>query len=229
MSVYDRLSVYQHILSEGLIPSFYHPNIEVAKCVANACIEANSKIIEITNRGDQAFRNFEALISNYPKLIIGVGTVIDAPTAALYINSGASFIVSPTFNQDVARLCNRRKVAYIPGCGSINEISDAEEWGAEIVKIFPASTMGGPAFIKALLGPMPWSRLLPTGGVELDQKNIREWMRAGAACLGMGSNLIRKDLIVKQEYTAIAENISRVKGWIKDAREEMVENIRMSR
>ena len=150
--------------------------------------------------------------------MLGVGSVIDAPTAALYISAGANFVVGPVLNPEVARLCNRHKVAYSPGCGSVSEISDAEELGVEIVKVFPGTQVGGPAFVKAMRGPMPWTRLMPTGGVDATRESIRAWFQAGAACVGMGSKLITKELVAAGDWDAISEKVAQVLAWIKEVR-----------
>ena len=154
-----------------------------------------------------------------PDVVLGVGSVIDAPTAALFIAYGANFIVGPLLNPDVACLCNRRKIAYIPGCETVSEISTAEELGVEIVKLFPGGAAGGPGFIKAILGPSPWTRLMPTGGVDATQESICAWIGAGAACVGMGSNLIRQDLVAGGEYDAITALVAEVLSWILQARQ----------
>jgi 2-dehydro-3-deoxyphosphogluconate aldolase/(4S)-4-hydroxy-2-oxoglutarate aldolase len=206
----------------GLVPVFYNPDVEIAKKIVMACAEGGARVVEFTNRGDLAFPIFAELVRFFqqerPDIILGVGSVLDASTAALYINCGANFIVGPVLNEEVARVCNRRKVAYCPGCGSASEISAAEELGAEIVKIFPGGEVGGPSFIKALLGPMPWSRIMPTGGVEPNEESIRSWIEAGAACLGMGSKLITKDLVDRRDWGAIARKIEECLRWIKEAR-----------
>ncbi len=145
---------------------------------------------------------------------------MDEATAALYIAYGAHFVVGPVLNERIARLCNRRKVAYIPGCGSPSEISEAEELGVEIVKVFPGDSVGGPEFVKAVLAPCPWTRIMPSGGVEATQASITAWFKAGAAAVNIGSNLIRKDLIQAGDYDAVASATARVLGWIRDARGE---------
>ncbi|MFA5015040.1 MAG: bifunctional 4-hydroxy-2-oxoglutarate aldolase/2-dehydro-3-deoxy-phosphogluconate aldolase, partial [Actinomycetota bacterium] len=194
MAQFDRITVYNVMLEDGLIPLFYNKDIEKSKKIAGALAKGGSKVLEFTNRGDLAVEVFSDLIKfnikEYPGLITGVGSVMDAPTAALYIALGANFIVGPSFNKEIALLCNRRKVAYIPGAATVNEISMAEEYGAEIVKIFPGSTVGGPGFVKNILGPMPWSKLMPTGGVTTEESNIKAWFDAGVVCIGMGSNLV---------------------------------------
>jgi 2-dehydro-3-deoxyphosphogluconate aldolase/(4S)-4-hydroxy-2-oxoglutarate aldolase len=217
-----RLDVLNSIISSGLVPLFYHHDYEVACAVADGIAEGGCKLLEFTNRGEAALPVFVELVKylekKHPQMVVGVGSVIDAPTAALYIAQGANFVVGPTLNPDVARLCNRRKIAYIPGCATPSEISNAEEWGAEICKIFPGDTLGGPAFIKAILGPMPWARLMPSGGVEASQQNIAAWFGAGAAVVGMGGNLVRKEWLSAKDYASISRMTGEVLGWIKACR-----------
>lgn len=220
MAKFDRLTVYQAMLSTGLVPLFYTGDVAEAKAVAAACAEGGAQVLEFTNRGEKALGVFAEIVNAHPKMIVGVGSVMDAPTAALFIATGANFIVGPVFNPDVARLCNRRKIAYIPGCGSVSEISNAEEMGAEIVKVFPGESVGGPGFVKAVSGPMPWSRIMPTGGVEATQASIGEWIKAGAAAVGMGSNLIRKEWLAAKDYGAIRDCVQQVLGWIGEARKK---------
>jgi 2-dehydro-3-deoxyphosphogluconate aldolase/(4S)-4-hydroxy-2-oxoglutarate aldolase len=222
MARFTRLDVYQAMLDSGLVPLFYHPSVEVALKVADACEAGGAQVLEFTNRGDFAFNVFvelsQSLSEKESALVLGVGSVVDAPTAAMYISAGANFIVGPIFNREVALLCNRRKIAYMPGCGTLNEISLAEEHGAEIVKIFPGAAVGGPGFIKAVLGPCPWTRIMPTGGVAASEENIREWIEAGAACVGMGSKLITKAAVAAEDYDGIRENVKKVLAWIAVAR-----------
>lgn len=223
MARFSRIEVYQTMFESGLVPLFYHPDIDVSLKVTIACDEGDARVLEFTNRGDFAFDVFQQLSKSLAveksALILGVGSVMDAPTAALYIGAGANFIVGPIFNPEVARLCNRRKIAYLPGCGTLNEISQAEEYGVEIVKIFPGSAVGGPGFIKAVLGPCPWTRIMPTGGVDASEENLRAWIDAGACCVGMGSKLITKVAVAAGDYVAIRENVRQVLAWIAAARE----------
>ncbi len=156
-----------------------------------------------------------------PEAILGVGSVLDPVAAGMYINEGANFVVGPSFNPEVAKLCNRRKIAYSPGCSGPAEISLVEEYGVEIVKIFPAAQLGGPGFIKAVLGPCPWHTLMPTGGVDATRENLESWFKAGVACVGLGSNLIRKDLIAAGDYATMTQLIAQVVQWIAEIRAEM--------
>lgn len=210
------------MLESGLVPLFYHPDLAVSQKVVEACVAGGARVLEFTNRGDFAFEVFkqlsQALAAERSPLILGVGSVLDAPTAAMYIGAGTNFVVGPTLNPEVARLCNRRKIAYIPGCGTMNEISQAEEYGVEIVKIFPGSAVGGPGFIKDALGPCPWMRLMPTGGVDASEESIRGWIQAGACCVGMGSKLITKTAVAGGDFASISEAIRKILAWIAAAR-----------
>jgi 2-dehydro-3-deoxyphosphogluconate aldolase/(4S)-4-hydroxy-2-oxoglutarate aldolase len=218
------MTVLNTILELGLVPVFYNGDLEVAKQIVAACVKGGSRVVEFTNRGDFAFQVFTALAQHVarakPDVILGVGSVMDAPTAALYISAGANFVVGPVLNPEVARLCNRRKVAYVPGCGSATEISQAEELGVEIVKVFPGDSVGGPAFVKAVLGPCPWTLIMPTGGVDPTEESMRAWFKAGVACVGIGSKLITKELVAARDFDALSKKVAQVLAWIKEVREE---------
>lgn len=180
-----------------MIPVFFHQDLEICKLVMKACYIGGARVFEFTNRGDRAHEVFRELIvwaeNELPEMMLGVGSVVEAGTTSLYIQLGASFIVSPVLNEDMAKVCNRRKVAWSPGCGTLSEISKAEELGAEVVKIFPGSSVGGPDFVKAVKGPCPWSSIMPTGGVTPEKENLEKWFKAGVHCVGMGSQLMVKD------------------------------------
>jgi 2-dehydro-3-deoxyphosphogluconate aldolase/(4S)-4-hydroxy-2-oxoglutarate aldolase len=221
MARFLRHVVIEEALRVGLIPVFYNGDIEIAAGVARACVEGGARLIEFTNRGDRALDVFNALLkrldNELPEAVLGAGTVIDAPTAALYINSGANFIVGPSFSPEVSRLCNRRKVLYIPGCQTPSEISEAEELGAEIVKLFPASVLG-PEFVRDLKGPSPQTLLMPSGGITLSEQDVVEWVKAGAVAVNMGSALISRGLMAERRYGEIRESVERCMGWISKAR-----------
>ena len=223
MARYSRLDVLNTIVELGLVPVFYNPDLEIAKQIVSACRAGGARVVEFTNRGDFAFQVFAGLSEHEaeaePGVVLGVGSVIDAPTAALYISAGANFVVGPVLNPEVARLCNRRKVAYMPGCGSASEISQAEELGVEIVKVFPGRSVGGPGFVRSVLAPCPWTRIMPTGGVDATEENIRAWFEAGVACVGMGSRLITKDLVAAGDFEGISRKAAQVLAWIRDVRE----------
>ena len=223
MARFARIDVLNVMYELGLVPVFYNRDIDVAKEVVNACADGGARLIEFTNRGDRAFQIFNELIGYFeekrPDIILGVGSILDVGTASLYINTGANFVVGPVLNRDVAMACNRRKIAYSPGCGSATEISEAESLGVEIVKVFPGGQVGGPAFVKAILGPMPWTRIMPTGGVSPTRESITEWIKAGAACLGIGSKLITKDFVAKGDWSGIKNRVTECLQYVKEARE----------
>jgi len=223
MAHFTRLEVLNAMVETGLVPVFYHNDVEIAKKVIQACAAGGARCIEFTNRGDFApfvFKEVsEYLAKANPKVILGVGSIVDAPTAALYIASGANFVVGPMLNPEVARLCNRRKIAYSPGCGTVSEISQAEELGVEIVKIFPGGLVGGPEFVKSVLAPMPWTRIMPTGGVEATRESVSAWIKAGTAALGIGSNLITKERVAQGKWDELTQATAQVLAWIREARQ----------
>ncbi len=219
------MAVLTALMTQGVIPVFYHPDAEVCKKVIQACANGGAKCIEFTNRGDFASHVFYEVTRHFdqtdPSVIMGVGSIVDAPTAGIYIANGAKFIVGPLFNPDVARLANRRKIAYSPGCGTLTEINLAEEFGCEIVKVFPGSSVGGPEFIKSVLGPCPWTRIMPTGGVEPTEESLRKWFGAGIVACGIGGNLITKALLDAQDYAGIERRVAEVVQLIKTIRAEL--------
>ena len=222
MARFMRLEVINTLLDIGLVPLFYDSDVETSIELASACSRGGARVIEFTNRGEMAYPVFTELVKHFakadPDVILGVGSVIDAPTAALYLAVGANFIVGPSLNPEISRLCNRRKILYMPGCATENEIVAAEELGAEICKIFPGSSAGGPGFIKAVLAPSPWHRLMPTGGVDATETSLGEWIKAGAAAVGMGSKLITKQAVSDKDYDGIVKKTSECIDWIKKAR-----------
>jgi 2-dehydro-3-deoxyphosphogluconate aldolase/(4S)-4-hydroxy-2-oxoglutarate aldolase len=222
MSRFTRMDVLGAMYETGLVPVFYHPDPEIVTEVARACARGGARLLEFTNRGDHAFETFSALdrvcAAEIPTLRLGVGSIVDAPTAALYVNSGASFVVGPSLNPEVARLCNRRKVPYSPGCASASEIAAAEELGCEIVKIFPGGEIGGPSFVKALRGPCPWTSIMPTGGVDVSEASLGAWFGAGVACVGVGSKLITKDLLGRRDFDGIARAVGDALDLIRRVR-----------
>lgn len=209
MARFTRIEVVLTISETKMIPVFYHPCIDVCKEVLAASYKGGARVFEFTNRGDFAHEVFGELVKwsslAYPDMILGVGSVIDAATASLYLQLGANFIVSPLLNEETAKVCNRRKVLWSPGCGTLSEINKAEELGAEIVKIFPGSSVGGPQFVKAIKGPCPWSSIMPTGGVEPTEENLKAWFEAGVVCVGMGSNLFPKSKIDEKDWSGIEQ------------------------
>ena len=225
MASYSRIEVALKMRETGIVPVFYHPDMKTCINVLKASYDGGLRVFEFTNRGDFAHEIFVELVkyakNNLKGMIVGAGSIVDAPTAALFIQNGANFIVSPILNEEVARVCNRRKILWSPGCGSLTEISKAEELGAEIVKIFPAKEMGGPSFVKNIKGPMPWSNIMPTGGVEPNYENLSQWFKAGVWCVGMGSNLITKKAVDESDYISISKTIKEALDIVAKIRSEM--------
>lgn len=211
MAQYSRIEVANTMRGTGMVPLFYHPDVELGKKVLKTCYDGGARLMEFTVRGDFAFEVFSELnhyaINELPGMIMGVGSITDAGAASLFLQMGANFVVTPSLREDIAMVCNRRKVLWSPGCGSLTEINRAEEMGCEIVKLFPGSTYG-PGFVKAIKGPQPWTSIMPTGGVSTEEDNLRAWFKAGVTCVGMGSKLISKEILVSKDFQKL-ENLVR--------------------
>jgi 2-dehydro-3-deoxyphosphogluconate aldolase/(4S)-4-hydroxy-2-oxoglutarate aldolase len=223
MSRFTRIQVAQKMAEQGMVPLFYHADVDLCKKVVSACYAGGARLLEFTSRGDFAHEVFGELSKHIrdhlPEMILGVGSVTDAASASLYMALGADFIVTPVLREDIAVVCNRRKVLWSPGCGSLGEIARAEELGCEIVKLFPGSVYG-PGFVKAVKGPQPWTSIMPTGGVSPTEENLSAWFGAGVTCVGMGSKLLAKDLIQKEDYPEITARVSAALELIKAVREQ---------
>ncbi len=205
----------------GIVPVFYNGNLEISKNVLKACYDGGIRAFEFANRGDFAQEVFGELVKyankELPGMIVGIGSVVDPGTAALYIQLGANFVVGPLFNPAVAPICNRRNIPYAPGCGSVSEVGAAQEAGCDLCKVFPGDVLG-PAFVKGLRAPMPWSQLMVTGGVKPNRENLEGWFKAGVSCVGMGSNLFPKDVIAAGEWSKISELCRDALAIVKEVR-----------
>jgi len=219
MAQYSRIEVASVMTETGLVPLFYHSDIEESKKVLKACYDGGARLLEFTNRGDFAHEIFGKLnkyvLENLPGMVLGVGSVTDAGAASLYMQLGANFVVTPVLREDIAIVCNRKKVLWSPGCGSLTEIARAEELGCEIVKLFPGGIYG-PDFVKAIKGPCKWTSIMPTGGVSPTKENLEKWFNAGVTCVGMGSKLIAKDAKGNFDYQKIEKLVQFSLGIIKD-------------
>ncbi|MEY8780408.1 bifunctional 4-hydroxy-2-oxoglutarate aldolase/2-dehydro-3-deoxy-phosphogluconate aldolase [Allomuricauda sp. XS_ASV26] len=206
MAQFSRIDVVNAMRDTGMVPLFYHPDIALGKKVLKACYDGGARLMEFTARGDFAYEVFSELnkyaIKELPGMIMGVGSITDAAAASLYMQMGANFIVTPSLREDIALACNRRKVLWSPGCGSLTEINRAEELGCEVIKLFPGSTYG-PGFVKAIKGPQPWTSIMPTGGVSTEESNLKGWFDAGVTCVGMGSKLISKDILANKDFEGL--------------------------
>ena len=222
MARFNKIQVLSVMKSTAMVPVFYHSDVEIAKQVVKACYEGGVRAFEFTNRGDFAHEVFGELnkwvARECPDMVMGVGSVVDPATAALYIQLGANFIVGPLFNPEVAKVCNRRLIPYTPGCGSVSEIGQAQECGCDLCKVFPAGNVGGPSFVKNVKAPMPWSMLMVTGGVEPTRENLTAWIKAGVTCVGMGSNLFPKEVVAAQDWALISAKCEEAFAYIKEAR-----------
>jgi len=221
MAQYTRLEVAQVMKDTGLVPLFFHSDIELSKNVLKACYDGGARLLEFTARGDFAHEVFGELnkyaIKELPGMILGIGSVTDAATAALFMGLGANFIVTPVLREDIAIACNRRKVLWSAGCGSLTEIARAEELGCEIVKLFPGDIYG-PKFVKGIKGPQPWTSIMPTGGVSPDEDNLKGWFDAGVTCVGMGSQLISKEVLANKDFDGLKERVKETMLTIKKVR-----------
>ena len=221
MAKFSKTEVLQKIASTGMVPVFYHKDPEVAKQVVKACYEGGVRAFEFTNRGDFAHEVFAEVVKfaakECPEMAMGVGSIVDPATAALYIQLGANFVVGPLFNPEISKVCNRRLVPYTPGCGSVSVIGFAQESGCDLCKVFPGDVLGN-AFVKGLKAPMPWSNLMVTGGVKPTRENLEGWFKAGVTCVGMGSNLFPKEVIAAKEWSKITDLCKGALDIIKEIR-----------
>lgn len=221
MAKFNKLAVMQKIGETGMVPVFYHSNAETAKKVIKACYDGGVRAFEFTNRGDFAQEVFAECVKfaakECPELALGIGSVVDAPTAALYIQLGACFVVGPLFNPDIVLVCNRRLVPYCPGCGTVSEIGKAQELGCDLCKLFPGDVYG-PAFVKGMMAPCPWTKLMVTGGVAPTKENLTAWVKAGVYCVGMGSKLFPKEEVAAGNWQYITDKCKEALGYIAEAR-----------
>ena len=218
MAQYSRIQVINKMMESRMVPLFYHSDFQVAKNILQACYNGGARLIEFTNRGDFAIEVFSKLIKfaskELPGMIVGIGSVTDSAAASQYMLLGANFVVTPVLREDIAIVCNRRKVLWIPGCGSLSEIAKAEEMGCELIKLFPGNVYG-PDFIKSVKAPQPWSSIMPTGGVSIEQSNLLGWFKAGADCVGLGSKLISKEILMNEDFKKLEKNVSDTLQYIQ--------------
>ena len=223
MAKFDKIAVMHKIGETGMVPVFYHKDAAIAKKVVKACYEGGVRAFEFTNRGDFAQEVFGELVKwadkECPELAIGIGSVVDPATAALYIQMGANFVVGPLFNPEIAPICNRRLVPYCPGCGTVSEIGKAQELGCDLTKLFPGDVYG-PNMVKGLMAPCPWSKIMVTGGVSPDRDNLTAWFKAGVYCVGMGSKLFPKDRIAAEDWAYIANKCKECLDVIAEVRKQ---------
>lgn len=211
--------VSEILLDAGMIPVFYNSDTELSKDVVQACYKGGVKAFEFTNRGTNALEVFKSLRKyvdeNNLDILLGAGTILDEDTARDFAEAGADFLVSPILNKKIANYANEKGLYWIPGCATLTEISKAGGLGAEIIKIFPGAVLG-PDFVSAVKAPMPWLKLMPTGGVELNEANLSSWYKAGVVCVGIGSQLITKTILEQKDFEALEMTIKSTLEIIKN-------------
>lgn len=209
------------IIDQGVLPLYFHKDIEVSIKVLKALHEAGIKAVEYTNRGGAALENFKALrkVCNeeLAGMYLGVGTIKDKEAADAFIAAGADFIVCPGLIESVIQRAEENGLLWVPGCMTPSEIIKAETLGAKMIKLFPGSLLG-PSFVKAIKSLFPDLLFMPTGGVDVTEDNLKDWFSAGVCAVGMGSKLIRKDLLGSESYKEITETTIKTKNLIQSIR-----------
>lgn len=220
MADYRKSQVIETVEKTALVPVFYNPDIEIGKNVLKACYEGGVRTFEFTNRGEKAAEVFAGLVGyarQFPGMILGVGSISFARDARRFIRMGANFVVGPQYVPGVMRVCRFRGIPYMPGCGTVSEVGRAQRAGCDICKVFPGDVLG-PKFVKGLRAPMPWSRLMVTGGVKPERENLEAWFKAGVTAVGMGSNLFPKEAVAGGDWRKISELCETTLSIIKEVR-----------
>jgi len=220
MTTFSTEAIQQAMRSSGMIPVFYHADVEVAKAVLDASYKGGVRVFEFTNRGENAFQVFTQLLKHaqgYPDLILGIGTIMNADTTLKFSEAGAHFIVSPILKAEMATACHKENNLWIPGCATLTEIVTAKDLGAKVIKIFPGSVLG-PGFVSAIMPVVPGLQLMPTGGVEPTEANLSAWFKAGVVCVGMGSQLFTKEIIETKNWARLVQSVAEALAIIKKIR-----------
>ena len=220
MTIFSNDSIQQAMRASGMIPVFYHPDIEVAKAVLDASYKGGVRVFEMTNRGENAFQVFTELLKHaqqYPDLMLGIGTIMSAENTRKFSEAGAHFIVSPILKAEMATECQRQGKLWIPGCATLTEIVTAKDLGARVIKIFPGSVLG-PGFVSSIMPVVPGLQLMPTGGVEPTEANLSAWFKAGVVCVGMGSQLFTKEIIETKNWDNLQQSVEEALAIIQKIR-----------
>jgi 2-dehydro-3-deoxyphosphogluconate aldolase/(4S)-4-hydroxy-2-oxoglutarate aldolase len=213
MAKFNAMQVYEKIRTRRVLPLFNYADVEICKSVMRACYNSGVTVFELTNRDEAAFNVFKQLVpfveKELPGLSLGAGTILDAETAQQYIDAGANFIIAPNLEPLVGEVCIKNNIPWIPGCFTPSEMKTAYDHGAEVIKLFPAGSVG-PSFVKHLKGPLPFLKIIVTGGVDLDEESLKSWLGAGVFAIGLGSQLFTEKSIRDKNFEEIEEKIKTI-------------------
>ena len=220
MMAFRKEEIVEAMRSTGIVPLFTHDSADDAQQVIEAAYRGGVRAFEFTNRRPNSFEIFSHLVRERKKfadLMLGIGTVMDAATTKKFIDAGADFIISPILKLEMAEVCRKHEVAWIPGCATLTEIVTAKENGAAVIKVFPGSVLG-PGFVSSILPVVPDLKLMITGGVEPTRESLTAWFKAGAMCVGMGSQLFTKDILQTRNWTLLTEKVAHALALAKQIR-----------
>lgn len=215
----------QRMHAGGMMPIFFHPDEQVCLDLLFAAYEGGVRVIEMVNRGKEAktiFPKIREAASRMPGLYLGVGTIYHPFEAEEFLDMGAEFIVAPVMNPKLGEYCAKVDVPWIPGCGTVSEVFFAQKLGSQLVKIYPANVLT-PEFVPAVHAVLPQIEIIPTGGVEPTAESMKAWFDAGVLCVGMGSQLFRKDLINRGAFGEIQERVKQAMNIIESIREQQTQ------
>jgi 2-dehydro-3-deoxyphosphogluconate aldolase / (4S)-4-hydroxy-2-oxoglutarate aldolase len=221
--MHKKEKIIQAIVQQGLLPLYYHPDEETSAQVLEVLYSSGIRVVEYTNRGKSALKNFKYLRKitdkNFPGLILGLGTVMDSKTVLKAVGMGADFLVSPGYSKEIARLTDDENILWIPGCITPTELMQLTASGPGLVKLFPAN-MIGPAYIKTMKEVFPDLFFMPTGGVDMG--NLEDWFQAGVSAVGIGGNLISKLIMEKKDWKLLKTNTIKLMNLIAAVRKSSV-------
>ncbi len=219
---FTKQQIVDTMSSTGLVPLFTHDDPTAATQVLEAAYRGGVRVFEFTNRRKNSFEIFSALVEvakKYPDLMLGIGTIMDGATTKKFIDAGAHFIISPILKLEMAEVCHTHDRLWIPGCATLTEIVTAKEHGAGVIKIFPGSVLG-PGFISSIMPVVPDLKLMITGGVEPNEKNLSSWFNAGAMCVGLGSQLFTKEITEQKDWALLEQRVVESLAIIKQVRKK---------
>lgn len=217
---FSKQDIINGMQEKGVVPLFTHDNAKEALEVVEASYKGGIRAFEFTNRRPNSFEIFRHLLQErkkFPDLMLGIGTVMDADTTRKFLEAGADFIISPILKLEMAEVCREYSKAWIPGCATLTEIVTAKEYGAAVIKVFPGSVLG-PGFVSAILPVVPDLKLMITGGVEPTKENLGAWFRAGAMCVGMGSQLFTKDILQNRSWDLLEKKVAQALALVREIR-----------